>query len=184
MRKLSKHSDEAAGKIGKAMVKMADEIEHKFAVKLNQGRNNDESSQLVELQSQLSRLGEGYRKLDSLNMQILQQVSESGAQVAGEVLELISGVQFQDIVRQQIELVIKTITEGGEHMKALEGCLEDKCLCNTGVCRISEFGIEDVHKHYVMENQRFTHDSVADSTGGGARPQAVRPAAQSDVTFF
>ncbi len=182
VRKLSKHSEEAAGKIGQAMIRMAEEIEKKFALKLNQDRNTGESKLLVDLQGQLSSLGEGYRKLDRLNMQILDQVSDSGRQVAGEVLELIAGVQFQDIIRQQIELVTKTISESDSYMERLEGCMGHEGLC-TDDCRIEHFGIEDVHRHYVMERQRSTHRAVSGHSADA--PHApVKAAAQSDITFF
>ena len=182
VRKLSRHSEEAAGKIGQAMIRMADEIEKKFALKLNQDRNAGESTLLIELQSQLSSLGEGYRQLDRLNMQILEQVSDSGRQVAGEVLDLIAGVQFQDIIRQQIELVMKTIADSDRYMERLDGCMSHESLC-TDECRIGHYGIEDVHRHYVMEKQRSTHRSVSGDAAGGPHEQA-RATAQSDITFF
>ncbi|MBE7415773.1 MAG: hypothetical protein HS130_11310 [Deltaproteobacteria bacterium] len=184
VRKLSRNSEEAAGKIGKAMIKMAEEIETKFALKLNQDRHAGESSLLMDLQSQLSSLGEGYRKLDNLNRQILEQVSESGAQVSAEVLELIAGVQFQDIVRQQIELVIKTLVDSDQYMKSLEGCLEEGRLCEEQ-CRIGEFGIEKVREHYVMERQRSTHNSFIDSKGVPRTHAPVKAAPdEGNVVFF
>lgn len=182
VRKLSRHSEEAAGKIGQAMIRMADEIEKKFALKLNQDRNAGESTLLIELQSQLSSLGEGYRQLDRLNMQILEQVSDSGRQVAGEVLDLIAGVQFQDIIRQQIELVMKTTADSDRYMERLEGCMSHESLC-TDECRIEHCGIEDVHRHYVMEKQRSTHRAVSGDDAGAAHEPA-RAVAQSDITFF
>jgi len=182
VRKLSRHSEEAASKIGQAMIRMAEEIEKKFALKLNQDRNAGESKLLIELQSQLSSLGEGYRKLDRLNMQILEQVSESGSAVAGEVLELIAGVQFQDIIRQQIELVMKTIADSDRYMESLEGCMNHEKLC-TDECRIKHYGIEDVHKNYVMEKQRSTHRAVSGDAASRSHQQ-TRTAAQSDITFF
>ncbi|MBW7957706.1 MAG: hypothetical protein H3C68_07420 [Deltaproteobacteria bacterium] len=184
VRKLSKNSEEAAGKIGKAMIKMAEEIETKFAFKLNQDRHAGESSLLLDLQTQLSSLGEGYRKLDNLNRQILEQVGESGAQVSAEVLELIAGVQFQDIVRQQIELVIKTLADSDQYMKSLEGCLEEGHLCEEE-CRIGEFGIEKVREHYVMERQRSTHNSFIDSMSGSQTHAPAKAAPdEGNVVFF
>lgn len=182
VRKLSRHSEEAAGKIGQAMLRMAEEIEKKFALKLNQDRNAGESKLLIELQSQLSSLGEGYRRLDRLNMQILEQVSESGRQVAGGVLELIAGVQFQDIIRQQIELVTKTIADSDRYMSSIEGCMSHEGLC-TDACKVEHYGIEDVHQHYVMEKQRSTHRAVSGKAAAAAQHEEVK-AAHNDITFF
>lgn len=184
VRKLSRNSEEAAGKIGKAMIKMAEEIETKFAFKLNQDRHDGESSLLLDLQSQLSSLGEGYQKLDNLNRQILEQVSASGAQVSAEVLELIAGVQFQDIVRQQVELVIKTLADSDQYMKSIERCLDDGHLCEEQ-CRVGEFGIEKVREHYVMERQRSVHNSMVGSRSGSQTPALSKAApAEDNVVFF
>ncbi|MDP2689564.1 MAG: methyl-accepting chemotaxis protein, partial [Deltaproteobacteria bacterium] len=101
VRKLSGQSDEAAGKIGKAMVEMADDIEKKFAVKLNHQNSREEGDLLASLEAQLGRFGGGYGELDALNKKILEQVSVSSREVAGRVLELLADVQFQDIARQQ-----------------------------------------------------------------------------------
>jgi len=184
VRKLSKNSEEAAGKIGRAMIKMAEEIETKFAFKLNQDRHTGESALLMDLQSQLSSLGEGYQKLDNLNRQILGQVGESGAQVSAEVLDLIAGVQFQDIVRQQIELVIKTLADSDRYMKSLEGCLDEGHLC-VEECRIGGFGIDEVREQYVMERQRSTHRSFEDSRSAPrSAAQAGAAPEEGNVVFF
>lgn len=186
VRKLSKHSEQAASKIGHAMIKMADEIEEKFALKLNQDRHNEEAGLLKSLEGQLKSLGESYHKLDSLNQQILAEVGSSSDTVASQVLDLLAGVQFQDIVRQQIELVLRAIEEADAFMNSLLACMKDERLC-TEDCRLGEFNTDDLSRHYVMEKQRQTHLTVVKPfTGKGAlREQgAHRPAAQSDITYF
>jgi methyl-accepting chemotaxis protein len=183
VRKLSKHSEQAASKIGQAMIKMADEIEGKFALKLNQDRNSQESGLLESLEGQLGSLGESYHKLDSLNRQILGEVGSSSERVAGQVLDLLAGVQFQDIVRQQIELVMKAIEEADGFANSLGGCMKEAKLC-TEKCRIDEFSADNIRKHYVMEKQRETHTAVVMPFPGKRVPHAPRQAAQNDITFF
>ncbi|MCC6502761.1 MAG: hypothetical protein IT362_06470 [Deltaproteobacteria bacterium] len=183
VRKLSKHSEQAAGKIGQAMIRMADEIEGKFALKLNQDRNSQESGLLESLEGQLESLGTSYRSLDGLNRQVLDEVGSSSERVASEVLELLAGVQFQDIVRQQVELVMKAVDECDGFAASLQSCLKDENLC-TGECRITEFDPEDIRKHYVMEKQRETHASVVVPFPGRHAAQETRQAANSEITFF
>lgn len=183
VRKLSKHSEQAASKIGQAMIKMADEIEGKFALKLNQDRNNQESGLLESLEGQLGSLGDSYHKLDSLNRQILGEVGSSSERVAGQVLDLLAGVQFQDIVRQQIELVMKAIEEADGFANSLSSCMKEAKLCEDE-CRIDEFSPDNIRKHYVMEKQREVHSAVVMPFPGNRGAQASRPAAQNDITFF
>lgn len=183
VRKLSKHSEQAASKIGQAMIKMADEIEGKFALKLNQDRNNQEAGLLTSLEAQLGSLGESYNKLDSLNREILGEVGSSSERVAAQVLDLLAGVQFQDIVRQQIELVMKAIEETDGFVETLGSCMKEARLCAEN-CRIEEFSADNIRKHYVMEKQRETHSAVVMPFPGRHSAGEMRPAAQSDVTFF
>src|SRR3990170_2941814 len=182
VRKLSKHSEQAASKIGQAMIRMADEIEGKFALKLNQDRNSQESGLLKSLEGQLGSLGESYRRLDSLNREILGEVGSSSERVAGQVLDLLAGGQFQDRVRQQIELVMKAIEEADGFTNTLSACMKEARLC-TDDCRIEEFSPDDVHKNYVMEKQRSTHRAVSGDAASRSHQQ-TRTAAQSDITFF
>lgn len=183
VRKLSKHSEQAASKIGQAMIRMADEIEGKFALKLNQDRNSQESGLLKSLEGQLGSLGESYRRLDSLNREILGEVGSSSERVAGQVLDLLAGVQFQDIVRQQIELVMKAIEEADGFANILQSCMKEARLCKEE-CRIKELSPDNIRKHYVMEKQRETHSAVVMPFPGRRIAQAPRPAAQNDITFF
>ncbi|MBI1912718.1 MAG: hypothetical protein HYS21_12045 [Deltaproteobacteria bacterium] len=182
VRKLSSQSEQAANRIGQAMIQMADDIETKFAVKLNQKNTNTESSLLVNLETQLNNLGDGYRVLDSLNKQILEQVASGSGQVAGQVVELLSNVQFQDIVRQQIELVMKTIEDADNYLKLIGECMKEPELCDGDACRIYDFSLEGIKKHYVMEKQRQVHlEVISGNPKMKANPKRV---AQSDITFF
>jgi len=182
VRKLSRHSEQAAGKIGNAMTRMADEIEGKFALKLNQDRNSQEAGLLTSLESQLGRLGASYRELDSLNSQILAEAGSSSERVAGQVLDLLAGVQFQDIVRQQVELVMKAIEEIDGFARALNSCMETTELCGDE-CALDDFSAESIRKHYVMEKQRETHSAVVMPFPARPREQQ-KAAAAGEVTFF
>jgi len=185
VRKLSKHSDQAAGKIGQAMVKMADEIETKFALKLNQDRNTQEAGLLESLEAQLKSLGTSYLSLDGLNRQILGEVGSSSERVANEVLELLAGVQFQDIVRQQVELVMKAVGEVDAFACSLRACMKDESLCAAGECRIEEFNADSIKEHYVMAKQRETHSAVVvPFHGRRAKEAPPAVAAHDDITFF
>lgn len=183
VRKLSTQSDAAATRIGHAMVEMAEEIEGKFAVKLNHKVNSEEGAILMSLEGQLARLGKSYKALDGLNHEILGHVSISSAEVAREVTELLANVQFQDIVRQQIELVIRTINDTDAFIRGLQGCMKEDGAC-VGECRTAEFDIEDIKKYYVMERQRSVHLEVVTGGNKAAKGRATPRVAQSDITFF
>lgn len=180
VRKLSSQSEQAASKIGQAMVQMAGEIEAQFSNKLNQQNQEKEAAILKKLETQLARLGESYLKLDGLNNQVLDEVSSGSREVAREVLELLSNVQFQDIVRQQVELVVKALSDIEDYVASLSECLDCTQRCMEP-CKIEEFNADRLQSYYVMEKQRATHSRVASS--GKVMPMPMK-AAQSDITFF
>jgi len=192
VRKLSSRSEKAASSIGKAMVEMADDIENKFANKLNQENHSGESALLANLEGQLAAQGESYRGLYNLNKEVLSEVGASGALVAKEVMDLLAGVQFQDIVRQQIELVMNTLRESGEYSKVIKACISQTRLHDgcSPECGSAGLGAEDVAKKYVMERQRKIHGKVVPLRGrdapGDAFGKAVKgvPVQEGGITFF
>lgn len=191
VRKLSTQSEQAASKIGLAMAQMATDIETQFSSKLNQQGQKGESILLGSLETQLGKLGGGYEGLDMMNKQILNQVGVSTGEVARQVLELLSNVQFQDIVRQQIEIVIRTYSDSDAFIERLRVCMSDTHRC-AQPCKLDDFSLAEVQKHYVMETQRETHLKVlsasrpATGTKGHSHMRQVPPvkAAQNDITFF
>lgn len=191
VRKLSTQSEQAASKIGQAMGQMATDIETQFSGKLNQNGLKGESTLLASLEAQLGKLGQGYEGLDRMNKQILGQVGVSTGDVARQVIELLSNVQFQDIVRQQIEIVIRTYSDSDSFLTRLGECMSSTHRC-VRPCNLDDFNIEDVQRYYVMEKQRETHLKVVGTAGKGAgakgasymKPAAEAKVAQSDITFF
>lgn len=191
VRKLSTQSEQAASKIGSAMGQMATDIETQFSGKLNQNGLKGESALLASLEAQLGKLGQGYEGLDRMNKQILGQVGVSTGEVARQVIELLSNVQFQDIVRQQIEIVIRTYSDSDSFLTRLGECMGSTHRC-VQPCNLDDFNVEDVQRYYVMEKQRETHLKVVSSArtaSGGKGASYMKPApqakvAQSDITFF
>lgn len=191
VRKLSGQSEQAASQIGEAIVRMADDIETQFADKLNKQTHQLESTILSEFEKHLSRLDEGYHGLDALNKQILGEVGASSEEVSSKVLDLLAHIQFQDITRQQIELVIRAFSDIENHIKDMEGnCASDRNCCPGGECRISEFSVDNMLDYYVMEKQRDIHRNAISGADGPGRKAAVAGIAgkerpqESGVTFF
>ncbi|OGQ51852.1 MAG: hypothetical protein A3J24_03845 [Deltaproteobacteria bacterium RIFCSPLOWO2_02_FULL_53_8] len=192
VRKLSGQSEAAASKIGQAMVAMANEIENQFSNKLNQQTNNQESTLLKNLESQLANLGAGYNQLDALNTQILDQVRTSSKKVSGQVLELLANVQFQDILRQQIELVMRTLNDTNIYLQHLKMCVNrvEPCTpdCSAPECATVDFSTEGIFKYYVMEKQRDAHLKVindkTDKNNKHLKYKDTKKLAEGDVTFF
>lgn len=159
VRKLSMQSENAASQVGHAIIKMAKSIEKQFAEKLDEQMHKEEEGILRRLEMQLTALADSYRLLNHLNEQIFQQVGESAEEVSSKILNMLANVQFQDITRQQIEQVIKCLEGINNYLKQLKECITVTDYC-PDKCKIPDFDVNEIIKHYVMQKQRDIHDSV------------------------
>jgi methyl-accepting chemotaxis protein len=193
VRKLSNQSEKAAVEIGNAIRGMALEIETQFSAKLNQQTHEEESRILQHLVDQLTRLGNDYERLDELNAQILGEVGRSSTDVASKVLELLANIQFQDITRQQIELIFKALDDTDRYIGKLIECQVSHDCCRGGDCRVPDFDLGSLFDYYVMAKQRDIHRNIAGARGRqkGETPAEVPSSAppsgaddDGNVTFF
>ncbi len=186
VRELSIQSEQAASHIGKAIADMSKHIETQFSDKLNKQTYAKETELLTGLESQLSGLGDNYEQLDGFNKQILEQVEINSRDVAQKVMELLANIQFQDITRQQIELIIRSLSDIDNYIKDLKVCINKPAACAKG-CFIPDFDIKDIYKYYTMEKQRNIHQEV---TGGLESSRLMKEVGKTDksngddITFF
>ncbi|MFO0752228.1 MAG: methyl-accepting chemotaxis protein [Thermodesulfovibrionales bacterium] len=184
VRKLSGQSEHAASQIGEAIVSMASGVKTDFAAKLNQKTHKEETELLEFLESQLTALQWSYKQLDTLNANILEQVGISSGDVSRQVLELLANIQFQDITRQQIEHVLRTLEHTEDYVRRLADCI-GKPECCASECALPDFNIDDVFKYYVMEKQRAIHRQVSSGRSAGEPDSRQKdPPAAGGVEFF
>lgn len=178
VRKLSTQSEKAASKIGEAIIQMASSIRTQFADKLDKQTNALESSLLNRLEEQLKNFTGSYERLDELNRLILDRIGQENQQVASEVVNLLASVQFQDITRQQIELIYRAQREVDAYIERIERCQADFECCEQG-CKESDFDIDSILKFYTMQTQRDIHRAIS-----GAQPGSAKKDVRGEVTFF
>ncbi|MBF0338568.1 MAG: hypothetical protein HQL05_12150 [Nitrospirae bacterium] len=164
VRKLSAHSEKAAIEIGNAITAMAKQIQGNFAVKLDKKHQHDEEEFLKSIEGQLLRMGEGYKLLNNLNTQILQRVGSSSKIISEQIIDALVNVQFQDITRQQIELITRGMVDIDEYVATLRECFQkgdDHCATD---CSVAEFDVDKIFNYYVMKKQRDIHRDVIGKT--------------------
>ena len=154
VRKLSAQSESAASQIGDAIVKVATSIETNFASKMNKGLIEEESKMLGTLESQLDTLGNDYENLMKLISQFLSQVREQSASIGNKTTELISNVQFQDLIEQQAELIKRYLSDITGYLKLLRKCQDKNESCEE-TCSIASL---DINKDfsYLLNDDKGT----------------------------
>lgn len=184
VRKLSKETEIAVSKISQGITSVANNIHTQFEEKLSNVNLEKEQSLLELFSAQLNQLGQSYEQLMQHESTVLTEVRNSSQQLAGMFMETQACVQFQDVSRQQIELVAQSLSVLDEHASLLADRLhscEDADFTYTPIAR----HLDTIYSQYVMEQQRITHDQAA-ATGShrpGIEP-AARTSAPSRIELF
>jgi len=103
---------------------------------------------------------------------VVEQIEQHNQQQAGQFLDMMSNIQFQDVIRQQVELVDTAIAEIIADLQALADQLEKGEASEEDRIRLHE-RIESLSRRYVMDSQRAVH---ADATHNQNARQGGAPA--------
>lgn len=181
VRKLSLQSEKASDKIGRSIVALAENIEAKFKDKLNKDSGSDEANMLNGFQGQMAQLGGAYERLSGLLTQALEQGVSNSKIVSEKTFQLLNEMQFQDITRQQIDVMVKVNTEINEYLENLQKCQTSKDCCDE-VCKLQGFDMDKIRAYYTMRNQRVIHDVVFD-TDESSKAHADG-GTEGEITYF
>lgn len=174
VRKLSAETDLAVTQINQGIQKVADSISTQFQDKLADDSVEAERATLKVFSMQLSELGDSYLKATEYSTSVVMTVHESSHKLADMFMNALASVQFQDVTRQQIEVVINALDRLSSHSKMLAEHLVslDDPNHNT-ITPLSEH-LDQIYSSYVMSSQRLSHDAAtgvsrAGSDGGGPK---------------
>ena len=177
VRKLSGETEMAVVKISQGIAAVAEHIEAQFQDKLSNVNLAKERGMLEFFSGQLNELGESYEELMRHEAGVLAQVVESSSQLAQMFMEAQASVQFQDVSRQQIEQVMKALSQLDEHASLLSERLRAYEDANFVFTPIAQH-LETLYSHYVMESQRTAHQTSLKRETTSAAP------AQSRIELF
>lgn len=181
VRKLSTETDVAVNKINEGINNVAGSIRQQFQDKLAHSNVEAERSALTEFASQLGHLGEGYQQLLDHDMNVLRTVREASSDLAKMFMDVLASVQFQDITRQQIEIVANALRKLDEHAENLARRIKASEGADFQYAPLSEH-LDELYSKYVMDAQRVSHQEAlhqpSSGIGGGAA------AASSKIELF
>jgi methyl-accepting chemotaxis protein len=89
-------------------------------------------------------------------------------------------VQFQDITRQQIEIVINAMNKLNDHAETLARRIMASEDPNFTYTPLAEH-LDTLYSSYVMDSQRVSHQQA---THKPAKAGAAKPAASSKIELF
>ncbi len=159
VRKLSTETDVAVNKINEGINSVAGSIRQQFQDKLAHSNVEAERSALTEFSAQLSHLGSGYQQLLDHDIAVLGTVREASSDLGKMFMDVLASVQFQDITRQQIEIVSNALHKLDEHAENLARRIRDSEGADFKYAPLSEH-LDDLYGKYVMDAQRNSHQEA------------------------
>ena len=180
VRKLSTETDTAVNKINQGINSVAENIRQQFQDKLANSNVEAERAALSEFSAQLTNLGEGYQTLLAHDMNTVQTVKESSSELAGMFMDVLASVQFQDITRQQIEIVLKAMAKLDEHAETLARRIKASEDSNFQYTPLAEH-LDELYGSYVMDSQRVSHQQA---THQAVKPSTPAAATSSKIELF
>ena len=168
VRKLSMQTGEAVSKISQGIGKVAGTIETQFKDKLSTANIAGERQILERFAHQLNEMERRYTELASQQSQTLASISASSHQLANMFVQAMSSVQFQDVVRQQLEHVAHAVERLDDHIRKLAAALRNPDDPGQFPESLAKH-LDAMFDGYVMDSQRHAHRQ---STGGGVSVSA------------
>ena len=171
VRKLSVETGGAVEKISGGIHKLAEHIASRFRNEELESSLALEQEMLREFSAQLSELTSDYGGLVRREAEVFAEVAQSSKRLTSMFLDAQASIQFQDVTRQQIELV----AEATQKLDALAADFARR-LTPEGDGAPPKIDIDSclaqLQKAYVMATQRKAH---AEATQHGNAPAAVAP---------
>ncbi|MCW6511560.1 methyl-accepting chemotaxis protein [Lichenifustis flavocetrariae] len=141
-----------------------------------QTQNREEAGHnaIANIAQTLSALTDNLMTLVAHQRDILQKVEIENEAIAKPLMDMMGSIQFQDIIRQQLEQLSRMATQVGEHLAAVSAMLgsaktdmDDEMLSDK---------LDQMFNGYVMAGQRETHMA--------ARGQAVTQDTAARIELF
>ncbi len=160
VRNLSRKSNEAAERIETGVQKLLGTIEHQFREELDAEHAEQELAQMERMRDSFASLDNLYLELQGLLDRILEQSRAHGSEIAGQVMEALGGIQFQDITRQRLEQVVKALERIAHfsHAYAQPGLPADA---------LPRLEVEELQQDYRMHSQRLVHSRARPQEASG-----------------
>jgi methyl-accepting chemotaxis protein len=155
VRKLSTQTGEAVSRISQGIKKVADTINAQFDEKLSSMNMTQERELLEHFAKQLDDMERRYADITNVQYAFMTTITGSSTKLSDMFVQAMASVQFQDVVRQQVEHVSHAVTRLDTHCARLGSALRD--TDPNQFPDSLERQLSDMFDGYVMDSQRQSH---------------------------
>ena len=159
VRKLSSQTGDAVGRISEGIGNVAKAIEEQFVDKLSRSKASEEQAILKDFAGQLGDLEQRYMELVNGQGAMLGVINGNSQKLADMFVEALASVQFQDVVRQQIDHVNHAVARLDTRNEQLAAALRTPEHAQFPEPIAKQ--LEEMFDGYVMAQQRQAHQRAA-----------------------
>ncbi|MEW5788910.1 MAG: methyl-accepting chemotaxis protein [Pseudomonadota bacterium] len=169
VRRLSNQTAEAVTQISDGIGRVSQSIESQFKDKLSHDNLQGEQASLEGFANALAQLEGRYSDLINRQGEVLGTIHDGSNRLADMFVQAMASVQFQDVVRQQLEHVSHAATRLDDHLRQLAQVLRQP---DTPFPDTVARQLDAMFDGYVMDKQRQIH---AGQTGRSAAAPSTGP---------
>ncbi len=173
VRKLSNQTSEAATQISEGIASASGAIIQELNSAFNLESGSEDLKNLNAISDRLHAMGQGFSETLGYLQQLTASLNDSTERVNHDVMDMLGNLQFQDVVRQQIEQVIDGLARITNHAAVLAEGSQTALVEPLQVDALHE-QLEAFRRGYVMHAQRATHDQALGKTGTDSSPAVQR----------
>ncbi len=179
VKSLSDRTENAARLVETGIKQALDTIDSEFTAIFEDLDTDRQAAELQDLARQLKSMDEIYQRLDHLHEKILASTQERSKEIGKQVLATLASIQFQDITRQRLEQVEKTLALLQERIERLNLADELGLRAEDVV-----FDVDEMTADYRMRSQRESHAAAVAATGDTAAAGIVEDEDETDIELF
>ncbi len=175
VRKLSNKTTEAAAEVTEGIDTVSSAIMRELTQTFNLDQSSTDQQQLDDISHRLQAMGTSFSQALDYLQGLTASLDASTTQISQDVMDTVSQLQFQDIVRQQLEHVGEGLERLTTHMDTLSENVRLAPVKPLEPPSLDEH-LNALRQRYAMDSQREAH---ARGLGLGDEGSALTPAADS-----
>lgn len=156
VRKLSNQTTEAAAEVTSAIASAAATIHEELANSFSQDKREQDKEHLDDLSERLKSMGENFAQTLNYLQQLTSSLNGTTERISSEVFDALSNLQFQDIVRQQLEQVDHGLHQLSDHLGHVAKELDGAMLQPLQLASLDD-QLRQLQQSYAMHSQRSAH---------------------------
>ncbi|NBC37420.1 hypothetical protein GTZ99_12755 [Novosphingobium sp. FSY-8] len=164
IRGLATQTGDLAQNLRGELKEMDELIRSRLVQDFNEQETRDNDS-INHLQTTFDRLQENMQRMIAMQGGLIEAVRSRAHEMDEPLMNLVGSIQFQDVARQQIELVGQALNMISDHFVSLsQAIINGEAPPDSSIARCLTLILEN----YVMEEQRAAHTGPGACDGGAA----------------